>query len=54
MRDPRWSVVWILIVIPILGCGDDPISQSYTTPDEMLPLPGKIVFASDRDGDVEI
>ncbi len=54
MRDSRCLVVWIFIAIPILGCGDDSISQSYTTPDEMLPLSGQIAFASDKDGDFEI
>ena len=54
MRDSRYLVVWMFIVIPILGCGDDPISQSYTTPDEILPLSGQIAFSSDKDGDSEI
>ena len=54
MRGARCSVVWALFVIPILGCGEDPISQSYTTPDEILPFSGQIAFSSNRDGDFEI
>ena len=54
MRDSRCLVVWIFIAIPFLGCGDDPISQSYTTPAEILPLSGEIAFSSDKDGDSEI
>ena len=54
MRDSRCLAVWMFIAIPLLGCGDDPISRSYTTPDEIVPLSGQIAFASDRDGDFEI
>ena len=54
MRDSHCIVVWMLIAIPILGCGDDPMSQSYTAPDAILPLSGQIAFASDKDGDFEI
>ncbi len=54
MRDSRCLVVWIFIAIPILGCGDDPMSQSYTASDEILPLSGEIAFSSDKDGDSEI
>ena len=54
MRRPRCPVLWVLFVIPILGCGEDPISQSYTTPDEILPFSGQIAFSSDKDGDSEI
>lgn len=54
MRDSRCLVVWMFIAIPILGCGDDPISRSYTAPDEILPLSGEIAFSSDKDGDSEI
>lgn len=54
MRDSRCLVVWMFIAIPILGCGEDPISQSYTTPDEILPFSGQIAFSSNRDGDYEI
>lgn len=53
MRESCVFVAWVFATL-ILGCGDDPILQSNTTPDDVLPLPGKIVFASDRDGDVEI
>ena len=54
MRGARCSVLWALFVIPILGCGEDPMSQSYTTPDEILPFSGQIAFSSDIDGDSEI
>ena len=54
MRRARCSVLWVLFVIPILGCGEDPISQSYTTPDEILPFSGQIAFSSNKDGDSEI
>ena len=54
MRDSRCLVIWMFTAILILGCGDDPISQSYTTPDEILPLSGQIAFSSDKDGDFEI
>ncbi len=53
MRDFRFLVVWVLAVL-MLGCGDDPVVNPYTTPDENIPLPGRIAFASDRDGDLEI
>ena len=54
MRDSRCLVIWMFTVILILGCGDDPMSQSDTTPDEILPLSGQIAFSSDKDGDFEI
>ena len=54
MRDSRCYVVWVFIAIPILGCGDDPVVNPDITPDENIPLPGRIAFASDRDGDLEI
>ena len=54
MRDLRFLVVWMLIAIPILGCGDDPTVNPNIEPDEIPPLPGRIAFASDRDGDLEI
>ena len=53
MRNFRWLVVLVFAVL-ILGCGDDPIVNPDITPNENMPLPGKIVFASDRDSDVEI
>ena len=53
MRNFRWLVVWVFAVL-ILGCGDDPIVNPDITPDENMPLPGRIAFASDRDGDFEI
>ena len=54
MRNSCGLVAWLLAVILIHGCGDDSITDSNITPDEMMPLPGRIAFASDRDGDVEI
>ena len=53
MRDFCFLVVWVLAVL-ILGCGDDPVVNPDITPDENIPLPGRIAFASDRDGDLEI
>ena len=53
MRNFRWLVVLVFAVL-ILGCGDDPIVNPDITPDENVPLPGRIAFASDRDGDFEI
>ena len=53
MRNSCGLVAWLLAVILIHGCGDDSITDSNITPDEMMPLPGRIAFASDRDGDSE-
>ena len=38
----------------ILGCGDDPVVNPDIVPEENIPLPGRIAFFSDRDGDAEI
>ena len=54
MRGARCSVLSVLFMIPFLGCGEDPISQSYTASDEIVPLSGQIAFSSDKDGDFEI
>lgn len=53
MRDSRFVVVWVIAVL-ISGCGDDPVVNPDIAPDENIPLPGRIAFFSDRDGDVEI
>ena len=52
MRNSCGFVVWMLAAILIYGCGDDSIVDLNITPDETMP--GKIAFASDRDGNVEI
>ena len=54
MRNSRSLVVWSFAVFSILGCGDAPIVNPDIAPDENLPLPERIAFASDRDGDFEI
>lgn len=53
MQEFRFFVVGMFAVL-ILGCGDDPIVNPEIAPDESIPLPGRIAFASDRDGDFEI
>ena len=53
MRNFRFLIVYALVVL-ILGCGDDPIVNPDIAPDENIPLPGRIAFFSDRDGDAEI
>ena len=53
MRNFRWLVICALVVL-ILGCGDDPIVNPDIALEENIPLPGRIAFSSDRDGDAEI
>ena len=53
MREFRLLVVWVLAALT-LGCGDDPVVNPDMAPDGNIPLPGRIAFFSDRDGDVEI
>lgn len=54
MRDYRIFVVWAFAVFSILGCGGDSVVNPDIAPDENIPLPGRIAFFSDRDGDAEI
>ena len=54
MRNSCGLVLWMLVAISILSCGDDPIVNPEIAPDENIPLAGRIAFASDRDSDFEI
>ena len=60
MRNYHCFFVWLLITISVLGCGDDSTVHPNMEPIENItqveasPLPGKIAFASNRDGDFEI
>ncbi|MDE0043749.1 MAG: hypothetical protein OXT74_17040 [Candidatus Poribacteria bacterium] len=54
MQDSHDVVVSMLAAIFLFGCGDDADVNPYMSPEEMLPLVGKLAFSSNRDGDSEI
>ena len=54
MRNSCGLVAWMLAAILIHGCGDDSIVNPDIVHDENITVPGRIAFASDRDGDFEI